>query len=147
MYALRRDPRRPSSDAGLGRGAGKSGLGSVDSFCVAIAAFFAIAWIYREDYEQAGLKMLSVVGPTGIRIGRQIMIYTLGVHLLSFLPPVAGVTGHWYYLGALLLGIGFIASSFQTAFQLDSRSRSFFKTSVLYLALLLLLMLFDKTPL
>ena len=108
--------------------------------------FFAIAWIYREDYEHAGLKMLSVVDPTGIRIGRQIMIYTLGVHLLSFLPSIAGLTGHWYYLGALLLGIWFIVSSFQTTFQLDSRSRSFFKTSVLYLALLLLLMLFDKTP-
>ena len=108
--------------------------------------FFAIAWIYREDYERAGLKMLSVVDPTGLRIGRQIMIFTLGVHLLSFLPPLAGVTGHGYYLGALLLGIWLIASSFQTAFQLDSRSRSFFKTSVVYLALLLLLMIFDKTP-
>ena len=108
--------------------------------------FFAIAWIYREDYGRAGLKMLSVVDPTGNQVGRQIMIYSLAVHLLSFLPPIAGVTGNWYYLGALLLGIWFIASSFRTAFQLDLRSRSFFRHSVLYLALLLLLMILDKTP-
>lgn len=108
--------------------------------------FFAIAWICREDYERAGFRMLSVVDPTGQSIGRQIVIYTFATHLVSFLPSLAGITGNWYYLGALLLGIWFIASSFKTAFQLDSNSRSFFRNSVLYLSLLLLLMTLDKTP-
>lgn len=105
--------------------------------------FFAIAWIYREDYARAGFRMLSVVDPTGDRVGREIMIYTLGVHLLSLLPAVLGMMSPLYYLGALLLGIWFIASSFRTAFQLDKRSRSFFKDSVLYLTLLFLLIILD----
>lgn len=108
--------------------------------------FFAIAWIYREDYERAGLRMLSVVDPTGNQIGRQIMISSLGVHLLSLLPALTGMTGFTYYLAALLLGIWFLASSFQMAFRLESCSRSFFRKSVLYLTFLLLLMILDKNP-
>jgi len=108
--------------------------------------FFAIAWIYREDYERAGLRMLSVVDPTGNELARQMMVYSLVVHLLSLVPAVTGMAGFVYYLAALLLGIWFLASSFQTAFQLNSHSRSFFARSVLYLTLLLLFMVLDKGP-
>ena len=108
--------------------------------------FFAIAWICREDYAGAGFQMLSVVDPTGLRVGRQIMLYTLATHLLSFLPAVTGMTGNFYYLGALLLGIWLIASSFKTAFRLDANSRTFFRHSVIYLTLLLLLMVLDRGP-
>lgn len=106
--------------------------------------FFAIAWICREDYSRAGFRMLSVVDPTGKRVGQEIMIYSLAVHLLSFVPAVSGMTGPLYYLAALLLGIWFLVSSFQTAFQLDLRSRSFFRRSVLYLAFLLLFLILDR---
>lgn len=108
--------------------------------------FFAIAWIYREDYAKAGFPMLSVVDPTGERVGRQILVYTLAVHLFSFLPALAGMTGNFYYLGALLLGIWFIASSFRAAFALERHSRAFFRNSVVYLSLLFLLMMFDRSP-
>lgn len=108
--------------------------------------FFAIAWIYREDYERAGFRMLSVIDPTGERIGRQIMGGSLAVFLSSFIPPLFGLTGLFYYLAALLLGIWLLASSFQTAFQLEARSRIFFRNSVLYLTLLLVFMMGDKSP-
>ncbi len=136
----------------IGWAAARGGLGAgawilfAILFFWQIPHFFAIAWIYREDYAKAGFRMLSVVDPTGQRIGREIMIYTLGVHLLSLVPAVLGMMSPTYYLGALLLGIWFIASSFRTAFQLDARSRSFFKSSVLYLAFLFLLMILDKRP-
>ena len=106
--------------------------------------FFAIAWIYREDYSKAGFRMLSVVDPSGKRIGQEMMIYTLAVLLASLLPAVTGMAGLVYYGGAFLLGIWLLAASFRTAFQLDSRARSFFKQSVLYLSLLFLLLLLDK---
>jgi protoheme IX farnesyltransferase len=108
--------------------------------------FFAIAWICREDYERAGFQMLSVVDPTGERVGRQILIYTLALHLLSFLPAIFGMTGHFYYLGALLLGIWFIYSSFKTAFQLDRHSKAFFRNSIVYLSMLFFLMMLDRSP-
>lgn len=106
--------------------------------------FFAIAWIYREDYSKAGFRMLSVVDPSGKRIGQEIMIYTLAVLLVSLLPALTGMAGLVYYGGAFLLGIWLLAASFKTAFQLDSKARSFFKQSVLYLGLLFFLLLLDK---
>ena len=106
--------------------------------------FFAIAWIYRQDYERAGFRMLSVVDPTGKRIGQEIMIYSLGVLLISLVPAILGMSGLIYYLGAFLLGIWFLASSFGTAFRLDTHSRSFLNKSVLYLGTLFLLMILDK---
>jgi len=106
--------------------------------------FFAIAWIYREDYTRAGFHMLSVVDPTGKRIGQEMMIYSLAVLLTSLLPAVTGMSGFVYYGGAFLLGIWFLAASFRAAFQLESRARSFFLKSVLYLSLLFLLMIVDR---
>lgn len=106
--------------------------------------FFAIAWIYREDYKRAGFRMLSVVDPTGQRVGRQMMLYSLALFLLSLLPPVVGMTGLVYYLAALILGVWFLLASFFTAFKLDSRSRTFFRSSVLYLTLLLFFLMLDK---
>ena len=109
--------------------------------------FYAIAWIYREDYARAGFQMLSVVDSSGEKIGRQIMIYSLLLCLASFLPALVGRSGLLYYLSALLLGIWLLASSLRTAFQLDSRSRVFFRNSVLYLALLLFFLILDRRPL
>lgn len=109
--------------------------------------FFALAWIFREDYRKAGFRMVSVVDPTGKRVGGEIMVYTLLLYLASFLPALSGRTGPGYYLGALLLGLWLLGSSFRTAFQLERRSRPFFRNSVFYLGLLLLLMLADWRPL
>jgi len=106
--------------------------------------FFAIAWLCREDYARAGFRMLSVVDPSGKRVGQEIMIYTLGVFILSLAPAVTGMAGLVYYAGAFLLGLWFLASSFQAAFQLDLRSRTFFKHSVIYLTLLLLILILDR---
>ncbi len=106
--------------------------------------FFAIAWIYRQDYSRAGFKMLSVVDPTGTRIAKEIMIYSLIVLLASLVPALTGMNGFIYYGGAFLLGIWFLASSFHAAFGLEANSRSFFKKSVFYLSLLFLLMMVDR---
>lgn len=106
--------------------------------------FLAIAWMCREDYARAGLQVLSVVDPSGERVRRQMIFYSLALLILSLLPPLAGMTGYLYYLGAFLLGVWFLILSFRTAFALDDRSRAFFRSSVIYLSVLFLLMIFDK---
>lgn len=108
--------------------------------------FFAIAWMYRSDYSRAGFRMLSVVDPSGEKIKRQIIVYSLALLLLSLIPPLVGMTGFLYYLGAFLLGVWFLLASFRTAFALDRLSKSFFRSSILYLSLLFLLMILDKSP-
>lgn len=71
--------------------------------------FLALAWMYREDYARAGFPMASVVDPGGWRTSRQIILYCLTLIPVSLLPARSGLTGSLYVLGALGLGIGFLA--------------------------------------
>ena len=108
--------------------------------------FLALSWMYREDYARAGFQILSVADPTGERVRRQLILYSLLLLLLSLTPPLIGMTGYFYYLGAFLMGIWFLVASFRTAAALDLRSPLFFRKSIIYFSLLLLLMILDKNP-
>ena len=48
--------------------------------------FFAIAWIYREDYRRAGMPMISLVDRDGLRTGLQIVMCCLNLLFVSLLP-------------------------------------------------------------
>ena len=60
--------------------------------------FFALAWMYREDYMRGGLRMLTAYDPTGRRTARQIVLYCVALLGVSLLPTAFGVTG-LIYLG------------------------------------------------
>jgi len=49
----------------------------LDSFLWQHPHFFAIAWMYKEDYERGGFKMLPVVEPDGKRTFRQILWHSI----------------------------------------------------------------------
>jgi protoheme IX farnesyltransferase len=108
--------------------------------------FFAIAWIYREEYAKAGFAMLPVIDPDGGRTARQTVSYTLGLLPVSLFPFVFHLTGTFYLGGALVLGFIFLFSAIQFARQLTpSSARKLFFVSILYLPLLLTVMVLDKT--
>ena len=110
-----------------------------------IPHFLAIAWMYREDYANAGFVMLPAVDPTGFRTGRQAVSHTFGVIFMSLLPVVFGLAGIVYFCGALLLGGFFLLCAFQFSHSLTlARARRLFFASIIYLPLLLLLMVLDK---
>src|SRR5258706_5598467 len=73
--------------------------------------FLAIAWMYREDYGRAGIRMLPVVEPDGRVTGQQIIAYSLMLLPVSLLPPVLGLSGRSYVVAAFVLGGLFVASS------------------------------------
>jgi protoheme IX farnesyltransferase len=107
--------------------------------------FFAIAWMYRDDYARAGYMMLSVVDPTGDRTGRQSVSHTLGLVVMSLFPVVFGVAGGIYAVGAILLGAGFLVLAIRFSRRLThGAARALFFASIIYLPLLLGLMVFDK---
>jgi heme o synthase len=114
--------------------------------------FFAIAWIYRDEYARAGFKMLPVVDPHGDRTGRQTVAHTLGLLPVSLFPFVLKLSGPVYLAGALLLGLAFLWFAVRFAQQLRtqenelaiSRARQLFFVSILYLPLLLTVMVLDK---
>jgi protoheme IX farnesyltransferase len=108
--------------------------------------FLAIAWMYRDQYAQAGFVMLPVVDPTGERTGRQALSHTLGLLPVSLCPFLFKMAGPFYLAGALLLGIAFLWCAFQFSRQLTlPRARALFFASIIYLPSLLGLMVLDKT--
>ena len=108
--------------------------------------FFAIAWMYRDDYRAAGFRMLPVVEPTGERTFRQTIAFSILLIAISTLPYVLGITGRIYLWGSLLIGLGMLwaALDFVCYHQVHD-ARRLLKASVLYLPLLLLLIVLDAT--
>jgi protoheme IX farnesyltransferase len=107
--------------------------------------FLSIAWMYREEYEKAGFKMLPSIDPQGHRTGRQAVSHTLGLLPVSLCPFLFHVTGPIYLAGALALGLVFLWFAIQFSRQLTiPRARQLFFMSILYLPLLLGMMVLDK---
>ncbi|MDT7542596.1 MAG: heme o synthase [Acidobacteriota bacterium] len=96
--------------------------------------FFAIAWMYREDYARAGIMMLPVVEPEGRLTGQQIVLWTLLLVPVSLAPAALGISGAVYFFGALILGGLFLFTSAAAALTLSRRNaRRVLLASVLYL--------------
>ena len=105
--------------------------------------FMAIAWIYRRQYAAAGLQMLPVVDPSGLRAGGQAVIAALALLPVSLLPSMVSFAGPVYFGWALLLGVGQIVCAAAFLLRLsDGSARVLLRASLVYLpALLVWLML------
>ncbi|HEV2799201.1 MAG TPA: heme o synthase [Pyrinomonadaceae bacterium] len=107
--------------------------------------FFAIAWMYREDYARAGILMLPVVEPEGRLTKQQIVLWTLMLVPVSLAPAALGISGTTYFFGALFLGALFLWSSIAAAVTLSRRNaRRVLLASVLYLPVLFVLMVINQ---
>ncbi len=110
--------------------------------------FYAIAWMYREDYSRAGIQMLPVVEPDGESTARQILLYSILLIPISLLPKWMGMTGTVYMVGAIALGLLFLYSGIRVSLDRTKiRARRVLLTSVVYLPLLYTLMVLDPTRL
>jgi protoheme IX farnesyltransferase len=105
----------------------------------------AIARLYRHDYARAGVQVLPVVDPDGASTERQILAGCLALLAVSLLPTLIGLAGPLYFLGALVLGLGFAGfGCLQALTPSDGRARRVLFASLLYLPMLLALLAFDK---
>ena len=103
--------------------------------------FFAIAWIFTEDYTRAGFS----IHVSGERTGRQIIFFCCALIPISILPTVFGLTGMTYLVGAILLGFIYLGYGFAVAlFRSNTYAHRLLRVSVLYLPALLVLMMLDK---
>ncbi|HET9284863.1 MAG TPA: heme o synthase [Candidatus Angelobacter sp.] len=111
--------------------------------------FQAIAWMYRDDYEAAGIKMLPVVDKAGHSVIRQMLAYCSTLVSVSLVPALLGMTGKVYAVGALVLGLAFLwfvlrlARTKLPTTSPESRkfARQLLQASVLYLPFLFALMM------
>jgi protoheme IX farnesyltransferase len=107
--------------------------------------FLAIAWIYREEYARAGLRMLPVGDRDGRRTARQMVLYCLTLLSVSLAPVLLGSAGRLYFAGALVLGLGFVAAALSFRRVRSTRqARRVLHASLVYLPALLALLLLDR---
>ncbi|HXG63987.1 MAG TPA: heme o synthase [Blastocatellia bacterium] len=107
--------------------------------------FLAIAWMYRDDYARAGIKMLPVVEPDGRVTGQQIIVYTLLLVPVSLLPAFINLAGTVYLVGAAALGLVFLYFSARAAIvRTRWQARRLLQASVLYLPVLFALMVLNS---
>jgi heme o synthase len=114
-------------------------------FCWQVPHFLAIAWIYRDDYAQAGFVMLPGTDGTGRKTGTVALACCVGAVLASALPLAAGTAGAGYLACALGLGGAFTWSAvvFRRRLTLAS-ARQLFLMSLVYLPLLFALLVCFK---
>src|SRR5262245_5651968 len=109
-----------------------------------IPHFLAIAWIYRDEYARAGLRMFPLYDPTGVQTGRQ-MVWCPALLIPTSLTPVTiGLVGLISAVGVLIIGAVFLHTTIAFARNRTTiHARQVFEVSVLYLAVLLLLFVLD----
>jgi len=107
--------------------------------------FLAIAWMYREDYARAGLKMLPENDGDGRSAGRQILGYSIALVPVSLLPTLMGQAGFTYLFGALVMGLVFVHTGARLAASKSNiLARRLLLASVVYLPLVFALLMIDK---
>lgn len=108
--------------------------------------FYAIAWMYRDDYAKAGIRMLPVVEPSNESTARQIFGFSLVLLPVSLLPKYLAMAGNWYLFGSLALGLYFLYAAVRVNSERTVvRARQVLLASVVYLPLLYGLLVLDGT--
>ncbi len=106
--------------------------------------FMAIAWLYREDYARAGLRMLpSEPGAEGIA-GRTALVYATLLLPVTIVPGLFGEAGLVFTVGATALGLVYLVASARFAWKQNrGTARQLLLISLAYLPLVLLLAVLD----
>ena len=107
--------------------------------------FYAIAWMYKEDYARAGIRMLPVVEPDGKSTARRILLYSIALIPISLMPKYFAMAGNVYLFGALALGLVFLYYGVRIRWdRTRQQARRVLLASVVYLPVLFSLMLLDR---
>ncbi len=107
--------------------------------------FFAIAWMYREDYARAGFEMISKDDQTGSRSASQSVLFCFLLLFISGVPAFVKIVSSSYLLFELILnGIFIYAAMRFLRTQTVTDARRLFLTSIAYLPLLLAALVFTK---
>lgn len=106
--------------------------------------FLAIAWLYKEEYCAAGLRMLPAGKSMPHVTGLLAVVYALGLIPVSLLPAYFGAAGMVYSVVAMVLGAAYLAASVGFAWE-ESRTsaRRVLWTSLVYLPVLLMVLTWD----
>lgn len=130
-------------------GAGFSTLGWIlfaFLFAWQIPHFMAICWTAREDYAEGGFEMLSKRDPSGLRVARKALVWTVLLIAVSFLPAGSHGLGWLFLVSTTLLG-GYLlwrAIGFWRETSRDAAGRKLFFATIAYLPAYLMVLVVDR---
>jgi len=108
--------------------------------------FYAIAWMYREDYARGGIRMLPVIQPDGESTAKRVVACSILLIPISLLPRLLGMTGSLYVVAAVAAGLGLLYFGVRLGRERTfARARQVLLASVLYLPILLAAMVISRT--
>lgn len=106
--------------------------------------FYAIAWIFKDDYRKGGFKMLPVTDSGAVWTMRQIVFFSLLLVPVPLLLSGLHVTGPLYTVGAIGLAFVMLVPGLTLARTRSvNDARRVLRASVVYLPLLMLLIVAD----
>lgn len=113
--------------------------------------FHAIALLYRDDYSNAGIRMLPVVEQSGRTTAEAIVFYSLALIAATLAPTLLGMTGYIYFFSAFFLGLWVLSAGLKiwrarlnpSAPEAKVLARNLLKTTVFYLPLLFAIMMLN----
>jgi protoheme IX farnesyltransferase len=107
--------------------------------------FLAIAWMYRDEYAQAGFVMLKRDDRTGSTTALLSLAFTLALIVVTLVPFFSGSNGIVYLLGTILVDGMMLVCALQFLMHRDRASaRRLFFASIVFLPVLLGLMVLTK---
>lgn len=120
-------------------------------FCWQFPHFYSIAWMYREDYANARIRMLPVVEENGAWTRREIIGYSLALIPATILPALMHMAGRLYLISAIVLAGAMLWYAFQASMspppmssaQARVHARNLLKATVIYLPLLFAAMMLN----
>jgi heme o synthase len=129
---------------------GSIGAGAWSLFAIVflwqLPHFFAIAWMYREDYSRAGFRMISSDDRSGERSASQSVFFCILLLVIAGLPAFLGIATFVYLAAELMLGSLFIAVAMRfLRIRTASAARLLFIASITYLPLLLAALVLTKS--
>jgi heme o synthase len=131
--------------AASGTIAGGAWLLAAILFVWQIPHFFALAWLYREDYARGGFCMVPVLDRGGEITGRVAVLTSMLLVPLALIGVLIGMAGLVYAVGSFALGVWLmiLAGRFYVR-RSDASARAVFVASIVYLAALLGLFVADQ---
>ena len=105
--------------------------------------FWALAMYRRDDYAKSGLPMLPVTHGPRVTL-THILLYTIALFATSLLPFAVKMSGMFYLVSAVILGLIFLWYAWKmfTDYS-DLLARKTFAYSIIYLSLLFAALLID----
>ncbi len=107
--------------------------------------FWAIAWVLDEDYSKAGFRLLPSKGGRDLNSAIQIMVYTIYLLPLCWVPYYLGMTGINSAVIAMICGVMFLAQTFMLMKKVNHKAAlQLMFGSFIYLPVVQIAYLMDK---